>query len=453
MCGLVGGAGNIQKEDREMFKQLLIIDAIRGPHSTGVATANAVRDLSVFKKALCPVDFLQLDGYGQTVRGDSQVIIGHNRFATVGRINNITAHPFEQGDIIGAHNGTLINWYRLPDARDFDVDSECLIYNISEHGWDKTMPKVQGAFALTVYDAFEHRLQVMRNAERPLWIAEKEDGSVVYWASEAWMLKGVANRCQVKLKKNIWQPKENTLCTWDLPDKKEGKLSKVRFRLLEPEVKKYNPPVTYDRAGGSSWATIKGPGGKGPVRQGNHTYPTQIELARDMGVSLHTRVEFMPCGEEASDFTNRMYLTGCITSDPWTDVRVYLEEDEVKTYLDAGEVVSGDIQSLIPSSWDRGVETEPYILLKSRSLKPEGVLDTDTITAKGTVPGTNFGGDITTLILGPDGKMITEKEFFIRTKDGCSLCSKDLDADITFWEKSDAFCRGCYDDYNKGKHL
>ena len=52
MCGLVGVLGNITHKEEKAFHELLIVDVLRGKHSTGVAMVSAGGGVDVFKKAV-----------------------------------------------------------------------------------------------------------------------------------------------------------------------------------------------------------------------------------------------------------------------------------------------------------------------------------------------------------------------------------------------------------------
>src|SRR3546814_8848521 len=68
----------------------------------------------------------------------SLAFVGHNRFATKGKVNDLNAHPFHYGNIVGAHNGTLekSSWDALDKklGEDTDVDSQAIITSIATFG-------------------------------------------------------------------------------------------------------------------------------------------------------------------------------------------------------------------------------------------------------------------------------------------------------------------------------
>lgn len=82
MCGLVGVIGTgINFVDAKVFKQLLFVDALRGPHSTGVSINGADNVVQTYKKSVNSTDFLQLKA-GEKISGTvvTDFLLGHNRY-------------------------------------------------------------------------------------------------------------------------------------------------------------------------------------------------------------------------------------------------------------------------------------------------------------------------------------------------------------------------------------
>ena len=234
MCGIVGCAGKIGVLDEKAFRMLLNIDTIRGPHSTGILFVDKFSGgCEVLKKVGTPWDLEQYSAYSTLTRKVSKVLMGHNRWATKGAVNNINAHPFEFNGLIGAHNGTLTSTYQLDDNAEFDVDSENIYYHMNLNGVDDTIPKLNGAFALSWWDKEDETLNLIRNDERPLSYTLTEDGATVYWASESWMLYAMAHKCGIKIGKVI-ELKSHELHTFNVP--KSGDLT-LAVRKLEEFVK------------------------------------------------------------------------------------------------------------------------------------------------------------------------------------------------------------------------
>lgn len=197
MCGLVGFYSTTAATDSELqlFKNLLLVDQIRGMHATGVAKVKIKENTAVIhKKALDAVDFLALDETKDFLTKDrGNIYIGHNRYATMGnKADHDNAHPFQQDHITLVHNGSVDSWGldKLEGVDDIDVkvDSHMVCKTIAKHGIKKAVEEhLSGAFALVWWDTNERSLNFIRNGDRPLYLGITTSGCLV-WASEKGML-------------------------------------------------------------------------------------------------------------------------------------------------------------------------------------------------------------------------------------------------------------------------
>lgn len=194
MCGLVGCAGLLGVAHEKALSQLLIIDQLRGTHSVGLLGVNYNKEWTLSHSTQNPASALQTAEFKDTMKGVNRLFIGHNRYATQGKVNVANAHPFHYGDIIGAHNGTLVSEALLP-VKKHEVDSQNLYDSLNTAGSiEELSPRIEGAFALTWYDMKDEKLHICRNDERELFYTFTKDKKAVFWASEAIMLEFILGR-------------------------------------------------------------------------------------------------------------------------------------------------------------------------------------------------------------------------------------------------------------------
>lgn len=198
MCGLVGVYGNLFANDLKFFNQALVADYFRGKHSTGIASVDDKGNPFVFKKAVDPITFLQFKPVDTAISTSKRLIMGHNRHATLGGVNDVNAHPFVQGDITLCHNGTLDNKLALErrfltaGQKSFDTDSELIAWLFDNYDHTDIIPELEGAFALTWWDESDSTFRIVRNSERPFSYAAGK--ARVWYASEKLMLEWLLDR-------------------------------------------------------------------------------------------------------------------------------------------------------------------------------------------------------------------------------------------------------------------
>lgn len=200
MCGIVGLAGNLLNNDLKTFLNMLYMDTCRGLDSTGVIHANA-NETTIEKAVGSPgnlyeyghSDLWDLSGRPVQKLGCPRVLIGHNRAATIGKVNEANAHPFSFGTFHGVHNGSLDSYPKV-SGNNFDTDSEHFMYQLSKLGVVKGWDTVRGAAAVATWEEADSILTLARNDERPMFYAEIKGGSAIMFASEKWMIEVSCNR-------------------------------------------------------------------------------------------------------------------------------------------------------------------------------------------------------------------------------------------------------------------
>lgn len=265
MCGIVGllTAETTTKgwlDRRKFMEQALIIDTLRGDDSTGVFYQGheGIGHAGWLKTVEDGYDFVHNPKF-QALAKDMEkywFMVGHNRAATVGEVNVQGAHPFQEGPITLVHNGTLRSTWSLPKSLaqldGVEVDSHALCHNLAEVGpshdeLKEVIEKIDGAFTLVWHDARDGSLNIIRNDERPLHIAQSGNQDTLYFASEAMQLSWLDARLRLGLR-DIMYPEPGVHLKW------------VQGSLV-PEVASFDVRPRYNRYAGYDRAPYGGQSG------------------------------------------------------------------------------------------------------------------------------------------------------------------------------------------------
>lgn len=238
MCGIVGMAGKITSSLEKVFEQMLIMDVLRGKHSTGVVSVDQKGEVIVAKKAMNALDFTETKFFEDVMRPMHSVLIGHNRYATIGKVNNINAHPFDFPNVVGVHNGTLTSRKDLFEQDLYDTDSESLYSHVNKYGIKSALKACEGAYALVFYDKNKDTINFIRNDKRTLFMTRCEKEEVIVWASEPWIIEGALGRNNIPYGE-IVSIKEDTLLSFGVSG---GSLTKPTTR----EIKSRQPVVVHN---------------------------------------------------------------------------------------------------------------------------------------------------------------------------------------------------------------
>lgn len=186
MCGIAGFIGTGAVKNTICALESL---EYRGYDSCGVATLldgylSVEKDIGAISKVK---DRLQKNL-------DSDIAIGHTRWAVFGKPNKINAHPHVSGKIALVHNGIIENYLDIKDElakskgmrTKSETDTEviaCLINSISgEKLYDKVrvaINRLEGSYAIAAVSSEEPDTIVVARKKSPLVVGIFDDGAVV----------------------------------------------------------------------------------------------------------------------------------------------------------------------------------------------------------------------------------------------------------------------------------
>lgn len=193
MCGLVAmfSYGNgFFKPDVEAMQSMMLMNSIRGAHSTGMFGVNVNQMIDRIKVVGGPSHLFeheQGERFFYRMFHAHRFTVGHGRYATQGAIDIKNAHPFHEENIHLVHNGTLTNFPALKkrfNLNHVDVDSRLCAILLNKLTPEELVREISGAYAFIWYDVRVNSMFVMRNSERPLYIFDCPKGEKYYISSE-----------------------------------------------------------------------------------------------------------------------------------------------------------------------------------------------------------------------------------------------------------------------------
>jgi glucosamine--fructose-6-phosphate aminotransferase (isomerizing) len=177
----------------------------RGHDSFGVALVDDNK--LIINKDVCEIRDLKVD---KTLK--SKIGLGHNRWASVGKVTKENAHPFTDccGQLAIAHNGNIENYKQLKDTlikrghiftseTDSEVISHLIEHYLKRHGFNNAFSIaircLKGSYAVVAIHRDYPYLMVSRK-DSPLMIGRNNDS--VYVASDEQAFNGIENKTEIK---------------------------------------------------------------------------------------------------------------------------------------------------------------------------------------------------------------------------------------------------------------
>ncbi len=182
MCGIFGMIGqNAVKTTLDSLRYL----EYRGYDSAGIAVKR--KEGLEWTKCMGRISELQKKAQGMA---ESDIAIGHTRWATHGRVCEQNAHPFvsEDGAFAIVHNGILENYLELkkelPNVHfSSQTDSETVAHMLSAVYRGDVLEavlavakKLQGSFAIAIMSVYDNKLYAVKN-KSPLVVGVSRNGT------------------------------------------------------------------------------------------------------------------------------------------------------------------------------------------------------------------------------------------------------------------------------------
>lgn len=223
MCGINGMVflGGVKRSEevldqiRFVFNELMVQTEARGHHAAGIVHTRRDGFYEYYKKGISPTQMATYDEtYLDIIQGlddETSSIIGHTRYYTKGKPdNNHNNHPFDIGEVVGVHNGTIDNddylfkQYKKHFKRIGEVDSE-IIYQLINHynkheitldGLKKALVStyLRGYFALAFMHKNQPNLVHIVKQERPLVLGFWKEAGVIIFNSQEDLIRNVFNQ-------------------------------------------------------------------------------------------------------------------------------------------------------------------------------------------------------------------------------------------------------------------
>ena len=212
MCGIFGFAktsGRQSDNQLDILKRVLteVTDesSIRGTDSTGFSIINPDNRIT-YKTLLDSSSLVEKSDWDteilDRITRETTIVIGHVRLATQGSIKVHNAHPFNIGEVTGAHNGIIYNYNKVAKKigkTTPEVDSQVLFQSLNKNDMDKAFEDIDGDFAITWVKDSNRKIHLARESGRPMVVAYWKRARVLFWASTKDILHDAMTRAGLVL--------------------------------------------------------------------------------------------------------------------------------------------------------------------------------------------------------------------------------------------------------------
>lgn len=191
--------GRASNNDLALFRELWIKNDVRGGDAAGIAMSG--KSWEVFKEAGLAQNLYHTKAaqefFAQMYQERPQMVLGHTRKGTGGTPkDNVNNHPFVTPHLVGVHNGSISDWWRLDydqKLRQGVVDSEALYLaldrltekeGVTASLLDQFYGSLTGVAALAFWDRLRPHSLWLTRATRPLALGITWDGTLFFTSEE-----------------------------------------------------------------------------------------------------------------------------------------------------------------------------------------------------------------------------------------------------------------------------
>lgn len=203
MCGIIGINSQEENIVSSIIQGLKNLE-YRGYDSAGIAgiVNNEIQTI----KASGKITNLENDLNNNPI--ESNIAIGHTRWATHGAANEINAHPHKTNQVSVVHNGIIENFmpikqelikagYEFSSQTDSEVIPNLITYYLDQGSTaldavKKTIKRLDGAFSIAVIFTNSPKLMIAARKGSPLVIGYAKDKMII--ASDAYALAFLTNK-------------------------------------------------------------------------------------------------------------------------------------------------------------------------------------------------------------------------------------------------------------------
>ena len=180
------------------FADLHWMNQLRGVHGSGVFTVDQKNAVNTFKVPACYEALVSQKKYSEKMfQFDNKTfVVGHDRWATSGKVDLEHTHPFTVDDITLVHNGSLTMFPKITGA--VDMDSYAITHLIAKEGIQEAINKISGSFSLVWYDKADQSLHFLRNEDRPMFFIKTPEHDGMFFGSEPFMVLAALHRHNIK---------------------------------------------------------------------------------------------------------------------------------------------------------------------------------------------------------------------------------------------------------------